>query len=119
MRRRPPRSTRTDTLFPYTTLFRSHAVSVRLTRSRRLVTTGGGDAGDPDRLTAAVADGTGPQCDPARRSRGSAYRRQGRRTEAQCDCAGRDLRRVLGRTRRRNRFHRPDGAAYAAHADGP
>src|SRR3546814_17161617 len=26
MLRRPPRSTRTDTLFPYTTLFRSHAV---------------------------------------------------------------------------------------------
>src|SRR3546814_14755690 len=25
MVRRPPRSTRTDTLFPYTTLFRSHA----------------------------------------------------------------------------------------------
>src|SRR3546814_6430764 len=25
MTRRPPRSTRTDTLFPYTTLFRSHA----------------------------------------------------------------------------------------------
>src|SRR3546814_2224256 len=24
MKRRPPRSTRTDTLFPYTTLFRSH-----------------------------------------------------------------------------------------------
>src|SRR3546814_7209883 len=32
MRRRPPRSTRTDTLFPYTTLFRSkqsHVVSLR------------------------------------------------------------------------------------------
>src|SRR3546814_5582881 len=28
MIRRPPRSTRTDTLFPYTTLFRSHAVPV-------------------------------------------------------------------------------------------
>src|SRR3546814_2060285 len=28
MIRRPPRSTRTDTLFPYTTLFRSLAVSV-------------------------------------------------------------------------------------------
>src|SRR3546814_2966369 len=28
MRRRPPRSTRTDTLFPYTTLFRSHGVPV-------------------------------------------------------------------------------------------
>src|SRR3546814_4499717 len=27
MIRRPPRSTRTDTLFPYTTLFRSHGVS--------------------------------------------------------------------------------------------
>src|SRR3546814_4885881 len=28
MIRRPPRSTRTDTLFPYTTLFRSHAVAI-------------------------------------------------------------------------------------------
>src|SRR3546814_11140285 len=27
MKRRPPRSTRTDTLFPYTTLFRSHKLS--------------------------------------------------------------------------------------------
>src|SRR3546814_1111529 len=29
MRRRPPRSTRTDTLFPYTTLFRSDVVEIR------------------------------------------------------------------------------------------
>src|SRR3546814_9471201 len=29
MIRRPPRSTRTDTLFPYTTLFRSQAAPVR------------------------------------------------------------------------------------------
>src|SRR3546814_4856374 len=29
MRRRPPRSTRTDTLFPYTTLFRSNAMRAR------------------------------------------------------------------------------------------
>src|SRR3546814_6822564 len=29
MIRRPPRSTRTDTLFPYTTLFRSHQVAPR------------------------------------------------------------------------------------------
>src|SRR3546814_12960818 len=28
MIRRPPRSTRTDTLFPYTTLFRSHAAEL-------------------------------------------------------------------------------------------
>src|SRR3546814_18656009 len=27
MRRRPPRATRTDTLFPYTTLFRSYRIS--------------------------------------------------------------------------------------------
>src|SRR3546814_17016146 len=31
MIRRPPRSTRTDTLFPYTTLFRSY-VNIRITR---------------------------------------------------------------------------------------
>src|SRR3546814_6203689 len=29
MIRRPPRSTRTDTLFPYTTLFRSHEIHER------------------------------------------------------------------------------------------
>src|SRR3546814_18387528 len=35
MTRRPPRSTRTDTLFPYSTLFRSRAVAVeRSFRSR-------------------------------------------------------------------------------------
>src|SRR3546814_3310749 len=30
MRRRPPRSTRTDTLFPYTTLFRSKGIAALL-----------------------------------------------------------------------------------------
>src|SRR3546814_220438 len=35
MIRRPPRSTRTDTLFPYTTLFRSHLVLGRRGRSWR------------------------------------------------------------------------------------
>src|SRR3546814_3456704 len=42
MIRRPPRSTRTDTLFPYTTLFRSHLESSHLRpksrASRRSVT---------------------------------------------------------------------------------
>src|SRR3546814_18370630 len=33
MNRRPPRSTRTDTLFPYTTLFRSSAGPDRITRN--------------------------------------------------------------------------------------
>src|SRR3546814_8570606 len=43
MRRRPPRSTRTDTLFPYTTLFRStqipsriHSQALRATESLRI-----------------------------------------------------------------------------------
>src|SRR3546814_6749315 len=40
MIRRPPRSTRTDTLFPYTTLFRSAAVSVSALKSVDLPTLG-------------------------------------------------------------------------------
>src|SRR3546814_7604386 len=34
MIRRPPRSTRTDTLFPYTTLFRSDRIRIQKTRRR-------------------------------------------------------------------------------------
>src|SRR3546814_532841 len=37
MRRRPPRSTRTDTLFPYTTLFRSNAVDTLDDRTASVV----------------------------------------------------------------------------------
>src|SRR3546814_11837157 len=36
MIRRPPRSTRTDTLFPYTTLFRSHKIPEIVVRGLRL-----------------------------------------------------------------------------------
>src|SRR3546814_7765640 len=51
MERRPPRSTRTDTLFPYTTLFRSRIQQgfqrlSQLARRRRFPN------GDPDRLSA-------------------------------------------------------------------
>src|SRR3546814_4820132 len=35
MIRRPPRSTRTDTLFPYTTLFRSYALCYSATGDKR------------------------------------------------------------------------------------
>src|SRR3546814_20602554 len=42
MIRRPPRSTRTDTLFPYTTLFRSVAVADQVAMS----TPAGADAGE-------------------------------------------------------------------------
>src|SRR3546814_13824642 len=45
MRRRPPRSTRTDTLFPYTTLFRSLSPA-----------SGWWAAHDPERSGAAVHD---------------------------------------------------------------
>src|SRR3546814_10542155 len=45
MIRRPPRSTRTDTLFPYTTLFRSkHALAVRIEGHIAAELRGNGDA---------------------------------------------------------------------------
>src|SRR3546814_19945984 len=60
MIRRPPRSTRTDTLFPYTTLFRSHAdgdqTSQGITRGFRFSTSANVD--DSDR---AVDLDLGPQ----------------------------------------------------------
>src|SRR3546814_16171192 len=46
MRRLPPRSTRTDTRFPYTTLFRSAAVRARFRRGDRAGPPGGRDAAD-------------------------------------------------------------------------
>src|SRR3546814_20028199 len=49
MIRRPPRSTRTDTLFPYTTLFRS----VQLRRGRRAVRVA--DDGATDRTEADIS----------------------------------------------------------------
>src|SRR3546814_10589176 len=39
MIRRPPRSTRTDTLFPYTTLFRSPALTAKVSGTRPLTVT--------------------------------------------------------------------------------
>src|SRR3546814_2149087 len=53
MIRRPPRSTRTDTLFPYTTLFRSPARGAELSHRQR----------------ALLAEGAPPRR-PARRCRG-------------------------------------------------
>src|SRR3546814_5740598 len=44
MIRRPPRSTRTDTLFPYTTLFRSDAEGDRFDGVERFIGTGFADA---------------------------------------------------------------------------
>src|SRR3546814_6546145 len=50
MNRAPPGSTRTDTLFPYTTLFRSHCLSRRRLRFRRADGGGRPRAGQGPRL---------------------------------------------------------------------
>src|SRR3546814_10164155 len=42
MIRRPPRSTRTDTLFPYTTLFRSAGMPIGIYRDLAVASDGGG-----------------------------------------------------------------------------
>src|SRR3546814_1633925 len=55
MIRRPPRSTRTDTLFPYTTLFRSHRLAE--TQTLRLVHTPGRLHQTDNRLTGHLAIG--------------------------------------------------------------
>src|SRR3546814_964656 len=54
MRRRQPRSTRTDTLFPYTTLFRSPLPRLNDTtkRSRRL---NASSAGNPPQMMSALS----------------------------------------------------------------
>src|SRR3546814_5412952 len=49
MIRRPPRSTRTDTLFPYTTLFRSSKRLPKATQPARIAENQG-DAGPPHAL---------------------------------------------------------------------
>src|SRR3546814_11180672 len=54
MIRRPPRSTRTDTLFPYTTLFRSYLLSIRRTADGQS-TRDSGAPGIPPSPRAAIA----------------------------------------------------------------
>src|SRR3546814_2508682 len=62
MIRRPPRSTRTDTLFPYTTLFRSRAAS-------EIVEVDAGLSGEriPQRRLTAMDQFLAGQCDHRRR----------------------------------------------------
>src|SRR3546814_6187925 len=58
MIRRPPRSTRTDTLFPYTTLFRS-VCRCRLHRRAEPARVGGGEGGLADCRTAQCGTAAG------------------------------------------------------------
>src|SRR3546814_8867975 len=74
MIRRPPRSTRTDTLFPYTTLFRSGAVAAA--RVGHAAAEDRGDRADRRRCRRADADAARP-CDRV----GSAARRASRSEE--------------------------------------
>src|SRR3546814_18643507 len=66
MIRRPPRSTRTDTLFPYTTLFRSGAAHVEADQARLAQGCGAADHADDaprgageDRIAAVEGGGGG------------------------------------------------------------
>src|SRR3546814_11536446 len=53
MIRRPPRSTRTDTLFPYTTLFRSREQGRWDAERVRAISTSRSEQSDPERLQRA------------------------------------------------------------------
>src|SRR3546814_2588222 len=59
MIRRPPRSTRTDTLFPYTTLFRSFAQGRRNATGRALRACGDAAPCRPARLAGGTRGGGG------------------------------------------------------------
>src|SRR3546814_5553119 len=109
MIRRPPRSTRTDTLFPYTTLFRSYHEG-----------RGAGCADDARREAAAVAQ----RCagDPATRHPALqlvdriAARRARHTADDQlprADRAGRHVRYAAGQARRRRDQRRGTRAAHA------
>src|SRR3546814_6888972 len=65
MRRRPPRSTLTDTLFPYTTLFRSQARMVRV-RLGWQVRAWPADRDDPSRIRLAQRNRGVPREEPCR-----------------------------------------------------
>src|SRR3546814_8499123 len=75
MERRPPRSTRTDTLFPYTTLFRSHiALPDHLRDDKRDLPAGGQQPLRRHRARAAAS---------GRRRGGRAGRYQGERLRSE------------------------------------
>src|SRR3546814_13948867 len=101
MIRRPPRSTRTDTLFPYTTLFRSpaprdvHATDAPDTRLEDAAAIGGSGGADPDHV---ARDHAGPRRAAARGYRGAG---RDRRRDGARDRANGDDRRSGGRRRPR------------------
>src|SRR3546814_4775622 len=85
MTRRPPRSTRTDTLFPYTTLFRSPSVAERREVHRQGLPHLGGDGARRIRARGIRGlrqrGGGAPQHHPGNRAGGGAARQHARSEE--------------------------------------
>src|SRR3546814_4401921 len=71
MLRRPPRSTRTDTLLPYTTLFRSHRAGAAMAgrhgdrRDAPLLVEGAEDSGELEERAGSVHGGVSRLCHPS------------------------------------------------------
>src|SRR3546814_942438 len=105
MLRHPPRSTRTDTLFPYTTLFRSRAHGPRERRAAA-VPRGGAYPGQPGLQLA----------EPGRRGTGAGLRVAGGAARRGHRRAGTGRARA-GRARRPDGQPRPDGGAVRARSE--
>src|SRR3546814_5078025 len=82
--RRPPRSTRTDTLFPYTTLFRSDLLEQRLRlRDRHAHDVGVAPAAEVERLAAGLRMGADDGMDRAGAGRDIGHRSEEHTSELQ------------------------------------
>src|SRR3546814_11020498 len=83
MIRRPPRSTRTDTLFPYTTIFRSEEIlpaAHQRRRARRRAALGGRRAAQPQRPDRVRAARIAAQGRPPAEERRPRNRKEGKQT---------------------------------------
>src|SRR3546814_1005258 len=97
MIRRPPRSTRTDTLFPYTTLFRSHDCL-----EREIAAAGGRNRTDADELLRGRSHGC-PQTGRKQHLQGGPHRK--RQYPRGGGKASRRQRRNIGQGHRRSEEH--------------
>src|SRR3546814_20101246 len=90
MIRRPPRSTRTDTLFPYTTLVRSLAAARQIPRAHQPVMPAPDHdrveihAGDPAIRAPRTASAERGRLAPPRRRPRSEERREGKECDSKC-----------------------------------
>src|SRR3546814_19218886 len=94
MRRRPPRSTRTDTLVPYTTLFRSPRPSTRTWPGSHAVQGRDGLIADSKRCAAVIGGPTpmGPQGSGLEGGGGWLEKTRVRRSDSGSSCRTRNIR---------------------------